>query len=186
MKQDTNNFAKGFLDLNKEGKCSVAQIWTKKIGDNLKAKVEQQAREKFNDFIKAGNKLPINQIRKLNSVWKNDYAKEVMKETDQITKQNDEILEKEVYTLYDDMAFNEMETEDCKQDWKRSVTKIDDKIRKKAERSGIIREVFVTAKDESVEQDYKQLPFIRQKNIQREIKQKVNFDLFSKKPRGAL
>lgn len=98
--------------MNKEKNPTLAQVWTKKIANNLKAQVEQQAREKFNDFIKAGNKLPYNQIRKLPSVWKNDYAKEVIKETDQITKQNDQMLENEVYALYDDMAFTEMDTED--------------------------------------------------------------------------
>lgn len=60
-------------------------------------------------------------MRKLNSEWKKDYAKEVMKETDKITKKNDEILENEVYTLYDDMAYTEMETSDQQRDWKCSV-----------------------------------------------------------------
>lgn len=63
----------------------------------MKDQVEKQARKNFNDFIKAGNKLPYNDLRKLNSSWKKDYANEVFKETQEINTKNDIILENEVY-----------------------------------------------------------------------------------------
>jgi len=69
------------------------------------------------------------------------------------------MLENEVYALYDDLAYGEMETEDQQRDWKSSVSKIDLKVRKKAEMERVA--YTVEAKDESVEQEYKQLPFIR-------------------------
>ena len=41
---------------------------------NLKAYVEKQTRIKFNEYIKAGNKLDYQQLKELNQEWKDDYA----------------------------------------------------------------------------------------------------------------
>ena len=42
------------------------------------------ARKKFNEFLKEGGKLSYDQLRELNSVWKQDYMNNVIQESNQI------------------------------------------------------------------------------------------------------
>ena len=53
----------------------MVKEWNNEIGEKLMSKVEMKARDKFNDWLKDGNKLTYTQLRGLNSVWKKDYAK---------------------------------------------------------------------------------------------------------------
>ena len=51
-----------------------------KLGEKLKHKVEVKARENFNRDIGKGKKLTYEEIKNLNSLWKQDYVKVLMKE----------------------------------------------------------------------------------------------------------
>ena len=86
-KQNSKNFHDNFLDLGpiydqKRYKIAInlADDWKIKIGDELKS----QMRDKFNEYINAGNKLSYEQLRELNSVWKKDYMAMVTKESDEV------------------------------------------------------------------------------------------------------
>ena len=57
---------------------NIAQLWEKEVGKTMADKANQQARGNFQDWIDQGNQLTYKQLRKLNSVWKADYAGKVI------------------------------------------------------------------------------------------------------------
>jgi len=86
----------------------LSESWLKEIGSKLKDKVEIQAREDFQSFLKAGNKLTYRQLRKVNSVWKKDYAKAIMNESDTIKEYVKDVQEKQHYIAEVEMKIEDM------------------------------------------------------------------------------
>ena len=77
-----------FMDLNyafeKEKYArakDLADVWRRRIGEQLIGKVEEEARANFNTFIGAGNSLQYKELKKLNTVWKKDYVKILLSES---------------------------------------------------------------------------------------------------------
>jgi hypothetical protein len=88
-RRDTLNLHRNFHNLNPDYDIrkfnrikAIQTFYEKKLGEALKEKVEIQARKDFNDFLASGGKLTYEQIRNLNSVYKQDYVKALLKEDD--------------------------------------------------------------------------------------------------------
>ena len=58
-----------------------------KVAESLAKETKVKARQNFNTYIEAGNQLPLPKLQKLNSTWKNDYAKHVVKNSDETSFQ---------------------------------------------------------------------------------------------------
>jgi len=85
------NFHEGYLDLKPyydEKKYARAKdlgsLWQSRVANHVKDKASGVARENFKAYIEEGNKMSYRQLRKLNSVWKKDYATHMIKESDQM------------------------------------------------------------------------------------------------------
>ena len=60
----------------------------------LHGKANDIAHESFKSYIAEGNKMNYKQLRKMNSVWKKDYVKELFKESkivEELVKKNIDI-----------------------------------------------------------------------------------------------
>ena len=85
IKNQSLNLHENFKDLNPEyNKIKLARAkdlaaeWAKKLESKLHKETNIVAKENFNVWLKDGNRLSYNHLRKLNTVWKKDYVAEVV------------------------------------------------------------------------------------------------------------
>ena len=95
-------------------------------------------RKNFNEFIGGGGKLTYEQIRNLNSVYKEDYVKAMLKEDDAMA----EYVKISQGTLLD--AFDQVEQmieglQDVDDEWQNNVKEINKKIMDSAIKNGITK-----------------------------------------------
>lgn len=56
-------------------------MWEKEVGKKMTDQLKNEGRLNFNQWVNKGGKLSYNQLSKLNSVWKKDYAGKIIAES---------------------------------------------------------------------------------------------------------
>ena len=91
--QPSSNKHTNFKDLKpvydkmKYGRAvDLARVWVGQLGEKIKVKVKKEEIRIWNADLEAGKRLSYLQLRNLNTVFKKEYVKAIMKDDDQATE----------------------------------------------------------------------------------------------------
>mmetsp|Transcript_42051 Transcript_42051/g.64441 ORF Transcript_42051/g.64441 Transcript_42051/m.64441 type:complete len:234 (-) Transcript_42051:24-725(-) len=147
-KKHTFNLHNNFMNLNPDYDVrkynrakALASKWEKMIGKYLVDEVTVLARKNFNEFLAQGGKLTYAELKKLNSVWKEDYINHITKTDEQATEYISQVKEKSKQVQHDT---NEViwSMQDQRDDWDNEMQIINDNIVKNAVSNGLTKENY--------------------------------------------
>ena len=99
---------------------NLARVWVGQLGDKLIKKVKEEEIKIWNEELESGKRLSYNQLRKLNTVFKKEYVKAIVKDDDRATEYIS-TKQAEIGDKHDKVnhAIYELELEDIQEDWDR-------------------------------------------------------------------
>lgn len=119
----------------------LARVWVDKLGVKLVKKVKAEEIKIFNEELEEGKRLSFLEIRRLNTVFKKEYIKAIVKDDDHATEYIT-IKQNQIADKHDKVNHAIYALEDIQEDWDEGVDAIDQAVSRKMVETGIDKSKF--------------------------------------------
>lgn len=119
----------------------LARIWVDKLGVKLVKKVKAEEIKIFNEELEEGKRLSFLEIRRLNTVFKKEYVKAIVKDDDRATEYIT-VKQNQIADKHDKVNHAIYALEDIQEDWDEGVDAIDQAVSRKMVETGIDKSKF--------------------------------------------